>query len=202
MPHTVATEGDREQTNANGILASQGVRCCFHGHHLHVIGIPDCARRTKSGATRLQEGKLVLLLRIVGALPLTLMFLAYACNPGWVAWASVPLPDWLRSAAVFAGVLGTFGLWWVFASIGDNISETTLTKPGHELIRHGPYRWIRHPLYAFGLSLDFCLRPDCGKLGRARGQPRGACHLSSNCHTKGRIQSGTDFWTRLCGLSC
>jgi protein-S-isoprenylcysteine O-methyltransferase Ste14 len=32
-------------------------------------------------------------------------------------------------------------------AIGPNISETVLTKAEHELVMHGPYRWIRHPLY-------------------------------------------------------
>lgn len=41
----------------------------------------------------------------------------------------------------------------MFVSIGDNISETILTKSTHQLVTHGPYRWIRHPLYAFALLL-------------------------------------------------
>ncbi len=44
-------------------------------------------------------------------------------------------------------------VYWVVASLGDNISETVLTKQEHELVVHGPYRWIRHPLYATGLLL-------------------------------------------------
>lgn len=40
---------------------------------------------------------------------------------------------------------------WVFTSIGSNISETVLTKANHQLVMHGPYRWVRHPLYAVAL---------------------------------------------------
>lgn len=32
-------------------------------------------------------------------------------------------------------------------TIGNNISETFLTKDNHALVTHGPYRWVRHPLY-------------------------------------------------------
>jgi protein-S-isoprenylcysteine O-methyltransferase Ste14 len=28
-----------------------------------------------------------------------------------------------------------------------------LTKNDHELVQHGPYRWIRHPLYTLGSVL-------------------------------------------------
>ena len=38
-------------------------------------------------------------------------------------------------------------LYWVVSSIGSNISETILTKTKHVLVTHGPYRWLRHPLY-------------------------------------------------------
>ena len=39
-------------------------------------------------------------------------------------------------------------LYWVVSSIGNNISETFLTKENHVLVTFGPYRWVRHPLYA------------------------------------------------------
>ena len=38
-------------------------------------------------------------------------------------------------------------LYWVMISIGKNVSETYLTKETHVLVTHGPYRWVRHPLY-------------------------------------------------------
>ena len=42
---------------------------------------------------------------------------------------------------------------WVLRAIGANVSETILTKSSHQLITHGPYRWIRHPLYTTGVLL-------------------------------------------------
>ena len=32
-------------------------------------------------------------------------------------------------------------------SLGKNVSETYLTKRGHQLVIHGPNQWVRHPLY-------------------------------------------------------
>ena len=48
-------------------------------------------------------------------------------------------------------------MYWVFSSIGRNVSETVLTKARHDLVQHGPYRWIRHPLYTVGTLLLFAL---------------------------------------------
>jgi hypothetical protein len=43
--------------------------------------------------------------------------------------------------------------WWVFSSIGRNVTETVLTKADHTLVTTGPYRWLRHPLYATAAAL-------------------------------------------------
>jgi protein-S-isoprenylcysteine O-methyltransferase Ste14 len=43
---------------------------------------------------------------------------------------------------------------WARWTIGRNWSGTVTLKQGHELIRSGPYRWVRHPIYT-GLLLGF-----------------------------------------------
>ena len=41
-------------------------------------------------------------------------------------------------------------MYWVFASLGDNITPTVVTRSKHQLVTTGPYRWVRHPLYSVG----------------------------------------------------
>ena len=94
-----------------------------------------------------REGAAAVLLRILLAAPLYLSMLAYAVNPGWMAWSSLPVPTWLRWVGVVVGMALLPLLAWVFRSLGNNISETFLTKERHRLVTHGPYRWVRHPLY-------------------------------------------------------
>lgn len=36
---------------------------------------------------------------------------------------------------------------WARVTIGENWSGTVAIKEDHELIRKGPYHWIRHPIY-------------------------------------------------------
>jgi protein-S-isoprenylcysteine O-methyltransferase Ste14 len=105
------------------------------------------ARQSGEAIPRGREGKLTLFIRFLFAAPLYLPIFAYMLHPAWMAWASVPLPAGLRwlGAAVGLGALPL--VYWVVSSIGNNISETFLTKEKHVLVTHGPYRWVRHPLY-------------------------------------------------------
>jgi protein-S-isoprenylcysteine O-methyltransferase Ste14 len=100
--------------------------------------------------------RLVLLLRLL-SLIIVLPLLGYLVNPAWVSWARVDLPDWLRwlgaGGALAAALLGV----WVFRSIGINISPSHATRAGHRLVTHGPYHWVRHPLYSTGLLFYFSL---------------------------------------------
>jgi protein-S-isoprenylcysteine O-methyltransferase Ste14 len=93
--------------------------------------------------------KLVRVLRLFG-LAVVAPLLAYLINPSWVAWARFFLPDWARwlAAAVAAGMVPVF--YWIFISIGRNISPTATARHGAQLVTHGPYRWVRHPLYTAG----------------------------------------------------
>jgi protein-S-isoprenylcysteine O-methyltransferase Ste14 len=67
--------------------------------------------------------------------------------------------DWLRirlfAANPWTAVLGVAitaaGLGfavWARAYIGTNWSGSVTVKVGHQLIRTGPYRWVRHPIYS------------------------------------------------------
>jgi protein-S-isoprenylcysteine O-methyltransferase Ste14 len=67
-------------------------------------------------------------------------------------------------AITFAGIV--FAVW-ARAYLGGNWSSTVTLKVGHQLVRSGPYRWVRHPIYT-GMILAM--------LGTAivRAQVRGA----------------------------
>ena len=74
--------------------------------------------------------------------------IAWMINPRWMAWASLPLPIWLRWAGVVPLLAGSAGLVWTFRTLGRNLTDTVVTREKHTLVVHGPYRWIRHPLYS------------------------------------------------------
>ena len=108
--------------------------------------------RLKSQATgekldRRQEGLFMLATLRPAGLALWLGLVAYMINPSWMAWSSVPLPAWLRWMGV--GIFALTGglLFWTFRSLGNNLTDTVVTRRAHTLVTHGPYRWVRHPFY-------------------------------------------------------
>ena len=116
-------------------------------------------RAREEGGTikRQEEGWLILVLRMGVALPLLIVIVLNIFWPASLAWDKYNSPGWLRILGLILAVLCVPLLWWVFRSIGKNISETVLTKDDHELVTKGPYRWVRHPLYGGALMLLFSI---------------------------------------------
>jgi protein-S-isoprenylcysteine O-methyltransferase len=87
-------------------------------------------------------------------------------SAGWLN--SRFLPD--MAAVAWAGVTMTaggiaFAVWARFA-LGRNWSSQVALKQGHELVRSGPYRLVRHPIYS-GVLL--ALLGTAAAIGELRG---------------------------------
>lgn len=106
------------------------------------------SQSTGESLDRRQEGLFILAtLRPLGAV-FWFGVLAWMINPGWMAWSSVSLPIWSRWVGVGALLTGSALLVWTFRTLGQNLTDTVVTREKHTLVVHGPYRWIRHPLYS------------------------------------------------------
>jgi protein-S-isoprenylcysteine O-methyltransferase Ste14 len=107
----------------------------------------------EGGQLKTKEGQgLLIVLRLITLVVLLPLF-GYLLNPDWVTWARLTLPDWVRWLGVLLGVAIIPCIYWLFSSIGNNISPVQATRQNHKLITSGPYRYIRHPLYTFGALL-------------------------------------------------
>ena len=58
------------------------------------------------------------------------------------------------AALASSAILGVFVvpplLNWTFQSLGNNLSDTVVTRRVHTLVTRGPYHWVRHPFYDVG----------------------------------------------------
>lgn len=97
------------------------------------------AKKRESWSEQAQHGFLVLL-------GFWLLF-AKLGDWGWLNHRVVPdvAAVWVAGLALTA--LGVGISIWARLSLGANWSGLVTLKAGHELIRKGLYRWIRHPIY-------------------------------------------------------
>ena len=82
---------------------------------------------------------------------------------GWV-WAQFALmavvvalgfwpgdwPGWLRVLGLVVAVLGAAGFVWSTRTLGDSLTPYPKPRDDGVLVQTGPYRLVRHPIYAAG----------------------------------------------------
>jgi protein-S-isoprenylcysteine O-methyltransferase Ste14 len=110
-------------------------------------------RESGEKVSRKVDGTAMMTIIRIGGLILWFSPLVYLINPQWMAWSKLGLPEWARWLGVGIGFLSTFGIYWLFSSIGSGITPTSSTRKEHKLVTYGIYRYIRHPLYTFGASM-------------------------------------------------
>jgi len=96
-------------------------------------------QRRESLASRLAH---VLPLALGGALVASPLAPSSALT--WRLWPPSFATHWIGVALVIAGLV--FAIW-ARVHLGGNWSGTVTIKQGHELIRSGPYAYVRHPIY-------------------------------------------------------
>lgn len=143
----------------------EGVRLSLIGLSalMFAVGIYHRLRAARSGdrLDRTKEGWPILIgMRLAGLVTFgaTIAWLAY---PPRFAWAAFPVPDWVRWLGVAVFALSVAWLIWMFVSLGANLTDTVQTRRNARFVEHGPYRYVRNPMYTgilmFGLSLGLAL---------------------------------------------
>ncbi len=84
----------------------------------------------------------------------------------WMRLRFLPPDPWIRDLGIAITAAGLLFAIWARSYLGGNWSGSVTVKVEHQLIRTGPYRWVRHPIYS-GMIVAF--------IGTAivRGQVRG-----------------------------
>jgi protein-S-isoprenylcysteine O-methyltransferase Ste14 len=105
------------------------------------------AAKSRERISRREEGwALFASIRLSGLL-LLIGVVSYLINPGWVRWASLPIPPPVRWVGAPLGAASTLLLYWTLSTLGSNLTDTVVTRLNHSLMTSGPYRWVRHPFY-------------------------------------------------------
>ena len=82
---------------------------------------------------------------------------------GWVAvilafrGPAFDLPEPARWVGVALVGLAVAWLMWMFRSLGRNLTDTVVTRRDSVFVEHGPYRYVRNPMYSGLLTLGWGL---------------------------------------------
>lgn len=105
-------------------------------------------RRTRNNekeVTRADAGDWFLLaLVLVGSLLLPVLYLF---TP-WLGFADYQLPAFAQAGGTIIMFAALWLFWRSHADLGQNWSVTLELRKGHQLIKQGVYRSVRHPMYA------------------------------------------------------
>ena len=98
----------------------------------------------------LEQPRLGIASQIAGLLAILALLatITYVIIPAWMSWSALPFPVWSRWLGVAVALGGFALLQWSQQSLGMNWSDAPKLLEGQEMIASGPYRWIRHPIYA------------------------------------------------------
>jgi len=108
---------------------------------------PGYRAQRRQGPAATRERALVLGVTLGTFAPLVL-YAAGALDP-WSRWTG----PWTLAAGLGLGLAGLVLLWRTHAALGLNFSPLVDLREGHTLVQHGPYRFVRHPMYTSGFLL-------------------------------------------------
>ena len=74
------------------------------------------------------------------------LLLLFLPVPG-LRWHLLPQTRWILPVGLGLEALAVLLHIWARRHLGKNWSSPVTIKPGHQLVRSGPYRLVRHPIY-------------------------------------------------------
>jgi protein-S-isoprenylcysteine O-methyltransferase Ste14 len=130
------------------------------------------SQRSGERLDRTREGWPILIgIRLLGVLTLG-SAAAWLWKPQRFQWASLPISVGLRWIGVAAFAFAIAWLMWMFRTLGRNLTDTVVTRRDAYFVHHGPYRFVRNPMYtgvllasvSLGLALGTWVLPLAGGL--------------------------------------
>ena len=112
---------------------------------------------TRERLDRTKEGWAIMIgLRLAGLLTFGSAAM-WLWKPSLFEWATVPIPNWTRWVGVAGFACAVTWLAWMFHTLGRNLTDTVVTRSEATFVDHGPYRYVRNPMYTGILMIGFSL---------------------------------------------
>ncbi len=102
------------------------------------------------------EGPVMIYIRLAGLCTAIAGWAAFT-NPEWHAPFTFDAGLNMNWAGLVLTVMATAWLGWMFRSLGANLTDTVETRASAKFVYHGPYRYVRNPMYVGILALTIGL---------------------------------------------
>nr|MDO8080198.1 isoprenylcysteine carboxylmethyltransferase family protein [Candidatus Freyarchaeota archaeon] len=138
----------------------------YYTHKMKKVD-PELMKKRRMKETRVYERKRDVVIQDLSAIAWAIPMFLYLLVPPWHTWAtfsSLPIPssfalfpsfNWMSWIGVGLGAFSLLLLVWVHRTLGTFWTATLELKPGHQLVTHGPYSRVRHPMYTASLLFMF-----------------------------------------------
>jgi protein-S-isoprenylcysteine O-methyltransferase Ste14 len=123
------------------------------------VGVYHRVQSLRSGERldRTREGWAILIaIRLLGLLTVG-STAALLWKPAWFEWASLPMPVGVRWIGVAGFACAVAWLIWMFRTLGLNLTDTVVVRRDGHFVDHGPYRFVRNPMYTGVLMMGMTL---------------------------------------------
>ncbi len=121
----------------------------YYGFRFKHIGKLNCL----SKELLKNENNKTRLIRILFNMCLIVYIIIFVNNPELFKKFSICFPLWLRWTGVFIGVISVFLFLWIHSILGKYWSPYLELREEHVLIKSGPYKLVRHPMYSAAFLL-------------------------------------------------
>lgn len=94
------------------------------------------------------EGLFLFIFRVVSGILLAVVLVIYGFFPKYNNWFQFYLPASIRWIGVLISSIGL--IFWIYSQmfLDKNWSGNLKIQEGHKLVKSGPYRVMRHPIYS------------------------------------------------------
>lgn len=112
-------------------------------------GLPslDSSRKERRKALK-EEGFYIIFTYIMAWYGNIIVAILYLFDPPWVSWSYLNLLTEFRLVGFFLALLLIPYTYWIGRTIAQNFSYTIEIQKGQQLIKTGPYKRLRHPIYS------------------------------------------------------
>ncbi len=94
------------------------------------------------------ENKWLVFFRVIVFFTTLLFAIIWVFLPALVPpWTQFAIFSWIRWLGMAIGIIMIPSIVWVGRSLGRQVSGSLELREKHQLVTHGPYKYIRHPMY-------------------------------------------------------